>query len=250
MAIPCYATAYLCLAITSHCHSLSLRNFADASLRYAPTLRNFALPRPCITNHHPTLPSPGCTLPRLCIAVHCRSKSKHNDAKPSQCGALPFQCKSKLFLRFAEALPHCSLPQLRTSMPSLCWSMPPRCHSALSPYTATLCLCHSMFCPVPALRRCTYPRLRVSSQRCAVPELRKTKPLRGSSSLRCTHALLCIAPARLLSAQPRPRIAFPSRGYTKPKLVTALPIYAKALDSLSLRVNASALPVNAFRSNA
>lgn len=167
---------------------------------------------------------------------------------PSPLHASPRQCLSTHFR---------AKPSLCPSMPSLCWSMPPRCHSALSPYTATLCLCHSMFCPLPALRRCTYPRLRVSSQHCTVPELRKTKPLRGhalplrgSSSLRCTHALLCIAPARLLSAQPRPCIDFPSRGYTKPKLVTALPIYAKALDSLSLRVNASALPVNAFRSNA
>lgn len=105
-----------------HCHSLLLRNFARASLRNVPTLRNFALPRPCITNHRPTLPSPGCTFPRLRSAVHCQRKLLQCLFSANLSYTVAMQC-------FAEALLRRSLPQLRTSMPSPLRASPRQCVS-------------------------------------------------------------------------------------------------------------------------
>ena len=155
-----------------------------------------------------------------------------------------------------------ALPSHITSMP--CQALPCRrnsvpCYAFAPPCVAVHVLASASLLDA-VLRHCV-----------AFPELRKTKPLliharlsHCSSSLRCTHALLCITPARLLSAQPyrghallflrvatqyhrasRPRHAFALLRFAKAGLCYALP-----WPSLSLRVNASALPVNALRNNA
>ena len=154
-----------------HCRGPSLHCHAKASLRDAPTLRNFALPWPFIANPRSTFPSPGFTLPRLRSAVHCQCSPLLRFSAALRVSAHPclrnaVHCQRKLLqclfsanlsyafanLRFAEAL-------LSLALPSLCPSMP-------SHIETSQCLSHST--PVPK-RRHALPCYSFASPRLATP---------------------------------------------------------------------------------
>lgn len=226
----------LCRCDSQLCHSLSLRNFARASLRNAPTLRNFALPRPFIANPHSTLPVPGFTVPRLHSAVHCQCSlllrfpaalrvSAHPCLRSAvHCQRKLLQCLFSAKLSYTVAMQCFAEALLSLALPSLCPSMPShietsQCLSHSTPVPSIAMPCHALPCQCGSLHRhalsppCVAVHVLASASLLNAvlcqsfarlsPCVATACPLRGSSSLRCTHALLCIAPLLGCSALSR-----------------------------------------------
>lgn len=125
-------------------------------------------------------------------ATHCLRSAVHCQRKLLQCLFSANLSYAFANLRFAEALP--------------------------LPLRALLRL-------LPALRRCTYPRLRVSSQRCMCQSFARLSPCSARPRSAVPIAFLYHAPARLLSAHPclDHALPFPSRDYSLPPRLTAPP---------------------------